>query len=85
MKSLRRKSWVVGITGASGSIYGVRLTESLLSLGYDVQLIVSNAGWRVLKEEMGFQTGNREEVLAEKFGGYEDVSSTIRSPTLEQR
>ncbi|MBU5345486.1 UbiX family flavin prenyltransferase [Paenibacillus lautus] len=88
MKSLRRKSWVVGITGASGSIYGVRLTESLLSLGYDVQLIISNAGWRVLKEEMGFQTGNREEVLAEKFGGYEgrviyhpisDIGATIAS------
>ncbi|KOP63841.1 aromatic acid decarboxylase [Bacillus sp. FJAT-18019] len=88
MSSLRKKSWVVGITGASGSIYGVRLTESLLSLGFDVHLIITNAGWRVLKEEMGFQVTSREEMLAEKFGGYEgriiyhpitDIGATIAS------
>lgn len=88
MEATRRKSWVVGITGASGSIYGVRLTESLLSLGYDVHLIISNAGWRVLKEEMDFQAVNREEMLAEKFGRYEgnviyhpiaDIGATIAS------
>lgn len=88
MEVTRRKSWVVGITGASGSIYGVRLTESLLSLGYDVHLIISNAGWRVLKEELDFQAGNREAVLAEHFGGYEgsliyhpiaDIGATIAS------
>ncbi|KKO52004.1 UbiX family flavin prenyltransferase [Paenibacillus sp. DMB20] len=65
----RKKSWVVGITGASGCIYGVRLTETLLSIGYDVHLVISNAGWRVLKEELGWQAANREETLKEKFGG----------------
>jgi len=88
MSSVRKKSWVVGITGASGSIYGVRLTESLLSLGFDVHLIITNAGWRVLKEEMGFQVTSREEMLAENFGGYEgqviyhpisDIGATIAS------
>lgn len=88
MSSVRKKSWVVGITGASGSIYGIRLTESLLSLGFDVHLIITNAGWRVLKEEMGFQVTSREEMLAENFGGYEgqviyhpisDIGATIAS------
>lgn len=88
MGSMRKKSWVVGITGASGSIYGVRLTESLLSLGFDVHLIITNAGWRVLKEEMGFQVTSREEMLAENFGGYKgqvtyhpisDIGATIAS------
>ncbi|MGG3282422.1 UbiX family flavin prenyltransferase [Paenibacillus solani] len=88
MSSERKKSWVVGITGASGSIYGVRLTESLLSLGFDVHLVITNAGWRVLKEEMGFQVTSREEMLAENFGGYEgrviyhpisDIGATIAS------
>jgi len=88
MEAVRRKSWVVGITGASGSIYGVRLTESLLSLGYDVHLVVTNAGWRVLKEEMGFEAASREAAVLERFGGYEgqvvyhpiaDIGATIAS------
>lgn len=88
MEAVRRKSWVVGITGASGSIYGVRLTESLLSLGYDVHLVITNAGWRVLKEEMGFEAASREAAVLERFGGYEgqivyhpiaDIGATIAS------
>lgn len=71
MNETRRKSWIVGITGASGSIYGVRLTECLLRLGYDVHLVITNAGWRVIKEELDWQIGNREAVLEEKFGGAE--------------
>ncbi|ASA22927.1 UbiX family flavin prenyltransferase [Paenibacillus donghaensis] len=64
------KSYVVGITGASGAVYGFRLIESLLSLGYTVHLVVSNAGWRVCKEEMGLNVTSREEFLQERFGGY---------------
>jgi len=88
MESVRKKSWVVGITGASGSIYGVRLTESLLSLGYDVHLVITNAGWRVLKEELGFEAASREAAVLERFGGYEgqvvyhpiaDIGATIAS------
>lgn len=88
MEAVRRKSWVVGITGASGSVYGVRLTESLLSLGYDVHLVITNAGWRVLKEEMGFEAASREAAVLERFGGYEgqivyhpiaDIGATIAS------
>lgn len=72
MEDVRKKSWVVGITGASGSIYGVRLIESLLSLGYHVDLIITNAGWRVLSEELGWRSSQRESALNEQFAGYED-------------
>ncbi|ADC89467.1 3-octaprenyl-4-hydroxybenzoate carboxy-lyase [Thermocrinis albus DSM 14484] len=44
---------VVSITGASGSIYGIRLTEVLLQLGFDVDLIISSSGLLVIKEELG--------------------------------
>nr|WP_106767979.1 flavin prenyltransferase UbiX [Paenibacillus faecalis] len=69
MDTSSKKKWIVGITGASGSIYGVRLTECLLQSGYDVHLVISNAGWRVLKEELDWPAGNREAVIEEKFGG----------------
>ncbi|WP_145322488.1 MULTISPECIES: UbiX family flavin prenyltransferase [Paenibacillus] len=62
------KRLVVGITGASGSIYGIRLIETLLDLDYTVHLVISNAGWRVLKEEMDWDVTNRDAVLEEKFG-----------------
>jgi 4-hydroxy-3-polyprenylbenzoate decarboxylase len=62
------KRLVVGITGASGSIYGIRLIETLLDLEYNVHLVISNAGWRVLREEMDWDVTNRDAVLEEKFG-----------------
>ncbi|QLG39710.1 MULTISPECIES: UbiX family flavin prenyltransferase [unclassified Paenibacillus] len=69
MQQPDNKRLVVGITGASGSIYGIRLIETLLDLEYTVHLVISNAGWRVLKEEMDWDVANRDRVLEEKFGG----------------
>lgn len=61
---------VVGITGASGSIYGVRLVQALLDTGYQVHLVISNAGWRVLNEELGWSSTERERMLREHFGAH---------------
>jgi len=46
-------SCIVAITGASGAVYGVRLTEELLAGGYDVELIISPSGFLILREELG--------------------------------
>ena len=73
MQQPEKQRLVVGITGASGSIYGIRLIETLLDLGYTVHLVVSNAGWRVLKEEMNWDVTNRENILQEKFGHRDGV------------
>lgn len=70
MNETKPKHFVVGITGASGAVYGVRLTETLLEMGYTVHLVVSNAGWRVFKEELGFAASDREGFLNEQFKGY---------------
>lgn len=43
----------VGITGASGAPYGVRLLEVLNGLHVPVRLVVSATGWRLLDEELG--------------------------------
>ncbi|WP_225229128.1 UbiX family flavin prenyltransferase [Paenibacillus gallinarum] len=68
MTANRLKRLAVGITGASGSIYGIRLIETLLDQAYEVHLVVSNAGWRVIKEELGWNVTDREGILNEKFG-----------------
>lgn len=61
------RPWVIGITGASGAAYGVRLCRFLLSAGEDVHLIVTDAGWRVLKEELGWDASKRQESVRLHF------------------
>lgn len=43
--------FVLAITGASGAIYGLRTLQYLLSVKHPVELIVSQAAIRVMKEE----------------------------------
>ncbi len=68
------KPIIVGITGASGAIYAVRLLETLLAAGRDVHLTISPSGRDVLQHELGlaldlnkFDAGDLK--LAGKFEG----------------
>jgi 4-hydroxy-3-polyprenylbenzoate decarboxylase len=45
--------YVIGITGASGSIYGVRLIEELASRKHHIDIVITPAGKQVMKEELG--------------------------------
>lgn len=42
---------IVGITGASGAIYGLRLIEVLKEAGCEIHAVVSEHGWQVLDYE----------------------------------
>ena len=44
---------VVGITGASGALYAVRTVAALLSRGCEVELVASDFGRRLLRDELG--------------------------------
>ena len=61
-------SYVVAITGASGSVYGLRLVEQLQVAGHEVTLTVTNMGREVMAYETGFTLsrgpGAASEVLA---------------------
>jgi len=46
--------YTVVITGASGSVYGLRLVEQLLIGGHEVTLCVTDAGHDVMAYEVGF-------------------------------
>ncbi|MCF6095339.1 UbiX family flavin prenyltransferase [Microaerobacter geothermalis] len=59
--------YTVGITGASGAIYGVCLTQELLKLGCTVHLIITEAGWQVFKEELNWDNSDREMILKENI------------------
>lgn len=66
--SFKTRRWVVGITGASGAIYGVTLCRQLLDAGFHLHLVISDAGWRVLKEELGWDAARRMDALQSAFG-----------------
>lgn len=55
---------VVGISGASGAVYGQRLTEVLSEMGRQVRLIVTDSGCLTLKHECN----TTPEALAEATG-----------------
>ncbi|MDL2210407.1 UbiX family flavin prenyltransferase [Desulfovibrio sp. OttesenSCG-928-O18] len=44
---------IVGITGASGAVYGLRLLKELAGMDHEVHAVVSEYGWKVLDHECG--------------------------------
>src|SRR6202521_1525536 len=66
----RRPSIAVAITGASGAIYATRTLAALLARGIHVDLVVSDYGRRLLRDELGEQATVERLVpfLAEKYG-----------------
>lgn len=70
---------VVGISGASGAIYGVRLLQVLRETsGVEAHLVVSNAGWRNVEEEHGLQRADIE-ALAHHVHDSANVGASIAS------
>lgn len=70
------KKYIVGITGASGSIYGIRLIEELLKAGNEVHIIITDSGKKVMKYETDYDTDS----LLNRF---KDSSSNIKVHDVE--
>lgn len=64
------KQYVVGITGASGSIYGLRTIGALLEAGARVRLILTETGEKVIAYETGREPG---EWIAEFKARFSDL------------
>lgn len=59
---LHTRRFVMGISGASGAAYSLRLLERLLLGGHEVHLVVSDYGRRLLHDEAGIRTIRFEEL-----------------------
>ena len=68
MKPNTGKIYVVAITGASGSIYGVRLIKALVETGSQVLILFSHAGQQVLAHEMGYDPQHSFLLFLEQYG-----------------
>ena len=58
-----KKRIIIGISGASGACYGVRMTEALMENGHEVHLIITSYGQKVLKHETGLDMNGLEKRL----------------------
>ncbi len=66
------KKIIVGITGASGSIYAIKLIEQLLLFNYYVHVVISSEGEKVIKHE-----------LHKDFVAFEEKFKHIQSGKIE--
>jgi 4-hydroxy-3-polyprenylbenzoate decarboxylase len=63
---MSERRWIVGVTGASGAPYALRLLRALVELEVPADVIVSGHGWRLLAHETGIRS---EQDLLEAIGG----------------
>lgn len=75
---------IVGITGASGSIYGIRLLEMLKESGIETHLIISQWAARTLVHETAYTLQQVQELATERYP-VGDVGAAIASGSFLTR
>ncbi len=69
---------VVGITGASGAIYGVRLLTALQALGAETHLIITPPAALTLGQELGMTTDQVARLTTHRYAD-DDLAAPIAS------
>jgi 4-hydroxy-3-polyprenylbenzoate decarboxylase len=78
MVKAKRRRLVVGISGASGAIYGVRMLEACTALDVESHLIVSRAAALTLSQELGLSLSDVA-AKADVFHRLSDVGAAVAS------
>ena len=73
---------VVGITGASGAVYAVRLLERARALGLETHLIITPSGVISAHHELGLDR-NALEALADRAYAPGDIGACVASGSFE--
>jgi flavin prenyltransferase len=73
-----KRRLIVGICGASGSIYGVKTLQALRTLGIESHLVVSKAAALTLKSELDMSIGELQ-AMASVVHPVNDVGASIAS------
>jgi 4-hydroxy-3-polyprenylbenzoate decarboxylase len=75
---------IVGISGASGAIYGVRLLEVLRRCGVPAHLIISRSAVQTLSEEMDMPV-DKVRALADVVYANNDLGAAVSSGSFKTR
>jgi 4-hydroxy-3-polyprenylbenzoate decarboxylase len=73
---------VIGISGASGAIYGVRLLELLKDTDIEMHLVISRAAQITIAHEIGRKVAEVT-ALAHVYYGSEDIAAAISSGSFK--
>ena len=74
-----RQRIIVGISGASGAIYGVRLLQALRTLpGIETHAVISDAGWLNITHERGLERTHAP-ALADVVHSIDHIGASIAS------
>ena len=73
---------VVGITGASGVIYGIRLLEALKKLNIENSLVISDAAKIVIESETDYSVDDVIN-LADTYYNFNDLTASINSGSFK--
>ena len=74
-----RQRIIVGISGASGAIYGVRLLQALHTLpGIETHAVISDAGWHNITHELGLERTHAP-ALADVVHSIDHIGASIAS------
>ncbi len=74
---MRTHVTAVAITGASGSLYGLRLVELLLGTGQHVELMVSKAAQLVIATETNLKLPSRPEEMTQALASYYKIDQPL--------
>jgi flavin prenyltransferase len=80
---MNRKGLIVGISGASGAIYGIRLLETLKALDIDSFLIVSRAAEKTIQLETDYSV-DQVKKLATVCYDLEDIAAPVSSGSFNK-
>jgi len=78
-----KRRLIIGITGASGAVYGTRLLEQLrASNACETHLVVSSSGIMTAQEELGMKRADIE-ALADVVHNVKDIGASIASGSFQ--
>ncbi len=75
---------IVGISGASGAVYGVRLLTALREVNVPAHLVVSKSAAVTLKEEAGLSVGDVRALATETYANG-DIGAAVSSGSFKTR
>lgn len=81
-KPVEKKRLVVGISGASGAILGIRFLSALKELGVESHLVISPAAEKTINQETGWQV-SQVQALASAVYPYQDIGASIASGSFK--
>ncbi|MCE3232303.1 MAG: 3-octaprenyl-4-hydroxybenzoate carboxy-lyase [Rickettsiaceae bacterium] len=73
---------IIGISGASGAVYGLRLLQALKSTDIETHLVISKAGHITISQELGLKISDVNQ-LADWCYNVDDIGAAISSGSFK--